>query len=62
VRLRLGVPVSLLQRGVWRRSPAAATLFKQLFPCDTELGTQHGILVLVCCPVMASMFVWVCLS
>lgn len=44
VKLMLGVPVSFLEHGSWKRSPAAALLFKQLFPCNTDLGeiTTHS--------------------
>jgi hypothetical protein len=44
VKLLLGLPVSVLEHGSWKRSPAAATLFKQLLPCDTDLGEQHTVL------------------
>ena len=39
IKLLLGVPATLLDHGTWKRSgPAAATVFKQLYPCDAELG------------------------
>lgn len=38
VRLYLSVPDALLWHCSWRRSADAATLFKQLFTCDTDLG------------------------
>lgn len=41
VRLYLAVPDALLQHYCsWRRSADAATLFKQLFTCDTNLGVS----------------------
>jgi hypothetical protein len=42
VKLLLGLPVSVLEHGSWKRSPAAAALFKQLLPCDTDLGEYRA--------------------
>lgn len=39
VKLTLGLPESMIQHSCWKRSPAAAILFKQLFQCDNPLGT-----------------------
>lgn len=46
VKLLLRVPDTLLQPGAWKRSPAAATVFKQLYPCDVELGRCQGQLLM----------------
>jgi hypothetical protein len=42
------LPVALLERDNWRRSSAAALLFKQLVPCSTDLGARPDVRVVVC--------------
>lgn len=38
IQLVIGLLNMLLQGVGWRRSPAAALLFKQLLPMDTDIG------------------------
>lgn len=56
VRVYLAVPEALLQHShSWRRSADAATLFKQLFTCYTDLGAFFVLSVLVSLPTCVSL-------